>query len=76
MEILRFYPSCIFAPQLLIFKSLVLFELIICPRSIAIANQGPSPSEETDAHTSNVDDDKDLLVMKRLTAMLVVLMRS
>ena len=62
-------PSCIFASQLLIFKSLVLFELILCPRSIA--NQGPltrSPSEETDAHTSSVDDDKDLLVM--------VLMRS
>ena len=67
-------PSCIFASQLLIFKSLVLFELILCPRSIA--NQGPSPNEETDAHTSNVDDDKDLLAMKRLTAMLVVLMRS
>ena len=62
-------PSCIFSSPLLIFKSLVLFELILCPRSIA--NQGPptwSPSEETDAHTSSVDDDKDLLVM--------VLMRS
>ena len=56
------------------FKALVLFELILCPRSIA--NRGPSPSEETDAHTSNVNDDKDLLVMKRLMPMLVVLMRT
>ena len=67
-------PSCIFASQLLLFKPLMLSELILCPRSIA--NRGPSPSEETDAHTSNVDDDKDLLVMKRLMPILVVLMRS
>ena len=55
----------------------MLFELILCPRSIA--NQGPptwSPSEETDAHTNSVDDDKDILVMKMLTAMLVVLRKT
>ena len=59
--------SCIFASQLLIF------------RSLSIASQEPltrSPSEETDAHTSSADGDKDILVMKRLTTMLVVLMWS
>ena len=50
-----FMPSCIFAPQLLMFKALVLFESILCPRGIA--NQEPltrSPSEETDASIQEV----------------------